>query len=280
MGNKRFTYIGLLAILFMAVLVYGSYLNKKGDLFDKRKISSVVQHYLSSNYKDEEFKVDKIEYSYDKYIVKIHSITNRFKEFNITVDDEFGNRILKDEYKENAEKIDLNAKLSSYINNEIEVSIKERITQFSRIDIEILEEGNSYKNADSLIQAISNGENDVLGKINIILKGKNITEKSFLTMVLSLKDSKVLSKYSKNFIITFYYYPKYANNEFQRDNIFSYPYYSVELLENSSHWNYDELEDKAVNWKVNFRYIPELAGILFILISIMLIKKLESHDYI
>lgn len=277
MENKRFTCMGLLSILFVVVLVYGVYFNGKGNLFDKRKISSIVQQYLLSSYKNEEFKVDKVEYSYDKYIVNVHSSANRFKEFNITVDDEFGDRILKDGYKENSEKVDLNAEVGSYINDEMEASIKKSIPQFSRIDIEILAKGDSYKNADSLIQAIQNGENDVLGKINIILKGKNITEKSFLSMIVSLKDSQILNKYSKNFIITFYYYPKYANFELQADNILSYPYYSVEILEDSSRWNYDELEDRAVNWKANFRYVPELAGVLFVLISIILIKKLEHH---
>ncbi|GFZ34413.1 hypothetical protein CSC2_49390 [Clostridium zeae] len=280
MENKRFTCIALLVILLVVVLLYGGYFDVKGNAFDKRKVSSVVQNYLSSNYKNEEFKLDKIEYSYDKYVVNVQSSTNRFKEFNITVDDEFGDRILKDEYKENSKQIELAAKVSSYINNEIEPNIKESIPQFSRIDIEMLEKGNSYDSVDALLQEVQNGENDVLGKINIILKGKNITEKSFLSMILSLKGNEVLNKYSKNFIIAFYYYPKYANVELQASNILSYPYYSVELLENSSLWNYNDLEDKAVNWKINFRYVPELVGVLFILISIVLVKKLEHYNNI
>ncbi|WP_160680240.1 hypothetical protein [Clostridium sp. C8-1-8] len=274
MNNKRFYLILVItALLYFIISVCLYSYSEKSNFFEQQKIKEVAKEYLKLSYPSERLEIGDVEYNYGKYNIIIYSSLNRFKKFHITIDDAPEFKIINDEYKENPSQVNAYADAAKYINEELEPIVSKSIDQFSRIDINIIDKRKEYVSSKDIIDTAGNIDGDVLLEVNIIFKGKNITEKSFLSKVLLLKDNTIVNKYSINSLMTFYYYPKYVKDELKLNNVMSYPYYSVETRSNSYLWSYEQLLSRTVNWKWQYRDIPFLAEILFLLISFYIIYK-------
>ncbi|QAA35078.1 hypothetical protein [Clostridium manihotivorum] len=274
MDNKRFYLILVItALIYLIISVCLYSYSEKTNFFEQQKIKKVAREYLRVSYPSEGFEIGDIEYNYGKYNIAIYSSLNRFKKFHIIIDDDPEFKIITDEYKDNTSQVNIYADAANYINEELEPVISKSIDQFSRIDINIVDKRRDYIGSKDIIDAIRTGDSNILLEVNIICKGKNITKKSFLSMILLLKDNTIVNKYSSNSLMTFYYYPKYVKDELKLNNVMSYPYYSVEVRANSYLWNYEQLASRTVNWKWQSKDIPLLVEVLCLSISFYLIYK-------
>lgn len=273
MGNKRCRWIFVLALILAILLnVFVIYLSERGNPIARYKVNKTAVDYVDKLYGQEHFKVTEIKYDYGEYIVHVVSTANRFKQFSIIIIDDVNYKVVKDEYKENPNRINNNAEAARLINDDLEGVFKSKIAELDRLDIYIFGETEKYDNVEVLAKDIKT-KKDVFAQINVIMKGKNIAERAFVQKILDVKNESKVAEYSRNSIFLFYYYPKYVINELDGNNILTYPYYSVGPVKGSNNWSMKELLNDSTNWKWGTRYLPSAALIISVIAMHSLYRK-------
>ncbi|MDH7578418.1 MAG: DUF3139 domain-containing protein [Bacillota bacterium] len=171
----------VILLIFLIGFIYNSF---NGNPISKYIATKQMENYLTMNYPEEEFKIERVYYNFKlgNYVGKVYSPRNGDIQFTVSPR---RNGYIYDEYIDKyAKDYELSRQFSEQIGKMVFPIVKEKVGETSEVSAEIYIKKGKYPS-----DAIYSKDMEESFSLNIYFKGAKVSEEEFVEKCMTVRDT-------------------------------------------------------------------------------------------